>query len=976
LADGDVRETDPVVAFGAGWRFSVLGRLEVVADGRPVQVRSTLAGRLLASLLLRAGEVVASHQLVEAVWEVAPRNAANSLHVLVRRLRAVLGSASWIEATRKGYAIHVGAAELDVAEFRKGLREADVAARAADRTAERSALTSALVWWPSTDTVPDLGFLSEPDATDLTEEWLTATTRRIELDLVDGAYDAAIPVLRRLTRSFPLRDGLWLLLLTALRDAGRHAEALAAYGQLRHEVADLLGVEPGPALREMHAQLLAEDHPGSEWNDASNWQAPSELPSDAAHLVGRDVVAEQLVQALRPGGTARIAVIWGQPGVGKSALGVRVGHRLREHFPDGQWYVPLTTTDDSPTAPAEILEWLLVASGMAEGLVPRSLAARSAALRSRLADRRVLLVLDGVTSSRQVLPLLPGTPGSAVLVTSVGAQPDLPDALHLRLAPLTSTDGWALLTGVLGEKRVAAQRIAAMDVVRLCSGLPMALRIAAARLVARPDLDLTWLAARLRDEQTRLDELSVGELQLRSSLHLAFDALDPTAQRAIRYASWFPRSGFAAWAIGACTDSSDGERAVETLVAAGLLDTIGIDAAGQRRYRCHDMVALYARERSRELEPDDAKNAIGGLLDTAMAAGECVYEQLSGWSEDLAPQEASTSPAWRPPAECDVKDWLLIERDVLTYTIQAGCSVGLYERAARLADLVLPALACFGDLDRLRTCREVIRDAAFAAGDDLIGWRAEFGRIDAMMATNLYETEELAGKCLAAFEKLSATEERVLSLATLAYTRAKMGKPDSLVSRQARDLASTTGNPAMVQIAGRGELYTLIASDRADEALAIGQELIDAAANDNDNSLGTVLADGAFAAFAADRVDLAITFTQRADQITIDAGVGVGSLLLQWSRIHAANGNGPEAVASAKEAMDLMVRIGNRRMAATAQFRLGQAYAINGDHTDASAVLHQAQLALREVGEADAAKAAGQLLTELENHSIVLPAYP
>lgn len=964
-----------MVTFGVGWRFKVLGRLEVVADNGIVPVTSRLAGRLLATLLLRSGEIVPSHQLVEAVWEVAPRNATNSLHVLVRRLRGILGSPSWIEATRHGYAIHVGAAEVDVSEFRLCLAEANAAARTADRKAERSALTAALEWWPSTETQPDLGFLSESDATGLIEQWLAASTRGAEIDIADGAYDAAIPVLRRLTRGFALRDGLWLLLLTALREAGRHAEALEAYAQLRREVSDLLGVEPGPALREMHARLLAEDASTNEWFDGGDWRAPSELPSDTVNLVGRETVTSQLVRALGPTGTTRVAVIWGQPGVGKSALAVRVAHQLRDQFPDGQWFVPLTTTTDSPTTPTEILEWLLVASGMAEGMVPRSLAARSAALRSRLADRRVLLVLDGVTSSGQVLSLLPGTPRSAVLVTSVGARGDLPDALHLRLAPLTSTDGWRLLAGALGESRVTAQRTAAMDVVGLCSGLPMALRIAAARLATRPDLDLAWLAARLRNEQTRLDELAIGELQLRSSLHLAFDTLDPLVQQTVRYASWFPRSGFAAWAIGACTDGSDGERAAEILVAAGLLDIIGIDAAGQRRYRCHDMVTLYARERSLELEPVHAKDAIGRLLGVALAAGECVYEQLSGWSEDLAPQQVGCH-GWRPPQGCEVKDWLLIERDVFTYTIQAGCQLGWYEQAARLADLVLPALACFGDLDRLRACREAIRDAALAAGDDLIAWRAEYGRADALMATNLFETVELLEKCVTAFEKLDATDELALSLAALTYARAKMGRPAPDISRRAGELAEATGSAALVQVAGRVELHTLIASDRAAEALEIGQKLIDDAAGDNDNSLGTVLADAAFAAFAADRVDLATSFTLRADQLDIDAGVGVGSLLLQWSRIHAANGNGPEAISSAKEALDLMVRIGNRRAAAMAQFRLGQAYAINGDHADASAVLLQAELTLRDAGDADAARAAGKLMTELENHLIVLPAYP
>jgi DNA-binding SARP family transcriptional activator len=983
LADGRAIKALGVNLLDDSWTFSLLGRLEVVANGRVVPVHSRLIRRLLATLLFRGGEVVPAWELVDAVWEVPPRNAANSLHVLVKRLRAALGSVEWIAAVSGGYYFRFGEAKSDLMMFQAQVRRADAAATAHDRTAELAALTAALSLWPAADMgTQNLDFLPESAAADLKEQWLIAVSRRIALDLEEGRYDDALGPLRRLTRRHPLREELWEQLLTTLLETGRHGEGLAAYAQVRQAFADELGVEPGLRLQKVHAELLAADDtssspPGRQGSGV--WNSLSELPPDTKDLVARESATAELLEILQPDEHVPVAVVWGQPGVGKSALATHVAHRLRKLYPDGHWYVPLTTTVGSPTEPAEILEWLLTASGMPQGLVPRSFGARAAALRARLADRRVLLVLDGVTHSRQVLPLLPGTAGCAVLVTSVGVLADLPGARHVRVEPLATGDGYDLLCRLLGENRVARERAAAEEVLGLCSGLPLAVRIAAARLAVRPDLDLRWLALRLQDEQSRLDALTTGTLQLRSSLRVAYEALEPLARTALQHAGWLPRSGFAAWAVGALVDGSDGELLVDNLMTAGLLDSAGVDAAGQR-YRCHDMVSIYAREISvadaGAYADEERKSAAARrLLDTALEAAETVYHHLAGSVEDLRPQGVPARSARIDDFPTDPTKWVWTERAVLLATIDLACGTKLYADAARLADLVVPALCEHGDLDQLRTRRTAIRDAAFAAGDELIGWRAEYGRSDAMLADDLREAEATLRGCVAAFARLGSTEEMISSIASLAYAKAKQGTPDLELMLRGCALADDQPDPATRLVAGRSSVHTLLALGRAEESLVVAQGLlVDVEGIGKPFLTVPILLDATHAALGAHELELAAVLCRQASMLTPDNNQGHGWILQLWSRIHAARGEGSEAVACAAESLEIMIQLGNRRGAASALFRLGQAYLVTGDQGNAVPLLRRACPMLQATGDLPLERAAQSLLADLEmSEAAVVP---
>jgi len=515
---------DPVVLT----RFGVLGPLRVwrgesAVDLGPVQQRV-----VLAVLALHAGRPVSLRQAIDAVWgESPPRNAVNLVQRHVSGLRRVLepdrperarsGMLTWTDV---GYVLTLPAGALDLDTYERELGRARAARTAGHLGEAAKTLRAALGLWrgPVCDGLHSPFLDAQRDR--LAESRIGVIEERIELELATGDHGELIPELRDLVAEHPLRERPRGLLMLALYRADRQADALAVFRDTRRYLQEELGVEPGAPLQRLHEQILAADPQLSGTAGASTGTVvprplPAQLPHRIPDFTGRDAELSRLDALItRDGGDAGTSVvitaIAGTAGVGKTALAVHWAHRVSRRFPDGQLYVNLRGFDPAGVAmkPAEAIREFLDAFGITPQQLPTSLDAQAALYRSLLAGRRVLVLLDNAADEDQVRPLLPGSPGCLVIVTSrnqmsglivtEGAQPVVLDLLSVQEAR-------QLLSRRMGESRVLAETQAADDIIALCARLPLALMLVATRAATHPGFRLAALAAELGDAGGSLD---------------------------------------------------------------------------------------------------------------------------------------------------------------------------------------------------------------------------------------------------------------------------------------------------------------------------------------------------------------------------------------------------------------------------------------------------------------------------------------
>ncbi|GAA3193035.1 ATP-binding protein [Nonomuraea roseoviolacea] len=441
---------------------------------------------------------------------------------------------------------------------------------------------------------------------------------------------------------------------------------------------------------------------------------PRQLPADLPDFVGRGEELAVLRSVLDPAGhRARLAVVSGPPGVGKSALAVHAGHALASRFPDGLLYAALRGTSADPADPAEVLAQLLRVLGVAGAALPAGLDARGGLFRDRTAGRRVLLLLDDAGGYRQVEPLLPAK-DVAVLVTSRLPLTALPGVTSIDLRPLPDPTAVELLCRVAGSERVRAEPVATAELVSACGGLPLAVRIVGARLAARPHWTAETLNLRLADERRRLDELCHGDLAVRPVLHLARQALSPAAARAFALLGEPDMPSFPEWAVAAFlgTEPASGAAVLEELLDARLLESLGPDQAGQPRYRFNEVTRLYARERRQaEIGAAEWKDALaraaGGWLALARRARDrlhCLRLHL----DDRAVPAAVVDPAAAVVAAARPIEWFEAEREALAAVGGACAELGLAALARCLA-------GCCADFHELRAYYDDWRRATQSA---------------------------------------------------------------------------------------------------------------------------------------------------------------------------------------------------------------------------------------------------------------------
>jgi DNA-binding SARP family transcriptional activator/tetratricopeptide (TPR) repeat protein len=675
----------------------LLGPVEVHADTGQLPVRGPIQRALVAMLALHANRVVASQELLASLWGPGSRAARRSLQWQVWQLRRLLGGqADRLVYRPPGYLLRVERGELDLARFQDLADQGRERLAAGDGQGAGRLLGAALGLWRgrALEDVP-VAALAE-QAARLEQRRLAVTEDRVQADLDAGRGHGLVAELEGLVAAEPLRERLTGLLMVALYRSGRQADALAAFRALRQRLVEQQGVEPGRPVQDLQRRILTADpdlDPPAAATGGVRVTAPEpvprQLPPDVASFTGREPELVQLDRALAAAGRdgpVVISAIEGTGGIGKSALAVHAAHRLAGRFPDGQLYVDLhgATAGLQPLAPLEVLGRFLRTLGAEPAAVPADLEEASAAFRSRVAGRRLLVVLDNAVDAAQVRPLLPAAAGCGVLVTSRQLLASLDGATHLHLDTLPAGDATALLGRLAGEQRVAAEPQAAAEVARCCGYLPLALRIAGARLAARPGWPLAALAERLADAQRRLDELEVAEAGVRASYDVSYrqlqassEALDRAAAEAFGLLGVLdgPELGLPVAARLLESPEEAAERVLERLVDAQLLET-----PSPGRYRLHDLLRLYAREQAaRQRTAPERAAALGRVLGLYAATAWHTMRLLRPADLRLARADDRWTSGGLEFADATAAlDWLEAERANLLAAIrQAAATPGI-----------------------------------------------------------------------------------------------------------------------------------------------------------------------------------------------------------------------------------------------------------------------------------------------------------
>ncbi|WP_174315842.1 AfsR/SARP family transcriptional regulator [Streptomyces sp. CB01881] len=566
---------------------------------------------VLATLLLAGNRVVSDAHLREVTWgPTPPATVDQQLYTYISRLRKLLSPHAAILRHRPGYRLVLADATLDHTEFHRLAAAGHHAAAHHRHHAAADHLAAALALWRG----PALGGVTEHlariELPRLEEARMAALEGRIAADLALGRHDALVGELTALVEAHPVRERLRAQLMTALYRAGRQADALAEYQRAREILAEELGIDPGPALNDVFHTILAGQpphptpHPPAHPAPAHPAPVrpplrPAMLPPGAADFTGRRPQLRHLTTLLRDHRTTAPLVVTGPAGTGKSTLAVQAARDNLDAFPDGQLYADLHGTHGRPTDPHDVLEWFLQLLCPPDTPVPATRHARTQLYRSVLAERRALVVLDNAHHEQQVRPLLPAAPGSRVIVTTRSRLTALEGAHPLELDVFEPAEALALLRRVAGPARVAAEHDVARTLVEDCGRLPIAVRVVAGRLAAKPHWTLAEMARRLADGARRpLDELRLADLDVRSSLRPAYLALAAGARTALCRLSLLHTAEIPAWLAAAVleTGEAEAEDLLETLVDARLLEVRGTHRTGRLRCRMPPLVRLFAHE--------------------------------------------------------------------------------------------------------------------------------------------------------------------------------------------------------------------------------------------------------------------------------------------------------------------------------------------------------------------------------------------
>ncbi|MBW4717880.1 AfsR/SARP family transcriptional regulator [Saccharothrix obliqua] len=697
--------------------FRVLGSVELHVGGDVVDLGPARQRCVLAVLLVEANTTVPAEQLIDRVWgERVPSRVRGALHSYLARLRRVLAP-EWATITRRtgGYVLTVDEETVDLHRFRRLIGQARAAVD--DEQALAMGEQALGLWRGEPFTGLDSPWLASVRAT-LEREHFDVRLDHYDRRLRVGGHAALLPVLRAEVGRNPLDERLAGQLALALYRGGRQAEALEVFQEVRRRLVAEVGIEPGPDLQRLQERILRADR------DLVAAHRPdvrrhNDLPGDLPDFTGRDAEVDALLSVLPAGGDRRTAAVVvaidGMAGVGKTAFAVHVAHRLADRHPDAQLFLDLHahTSGREPRDPADALDVLLRGLGVPGRRIPDDPEARASLWRSVLADRKALVVLDNAVNVAQVRPLLPGNPACLVLITSRHRLIDLDSTRTLSLDVLPPGDAATLFTRVVGGDHAVA---AVDEVVRLCGRLPLAVRIAAARLRSRPAWTAAHLAQRLREEHRRLGELTTGDRSVVAAFSLSHRYLKPAHQRLFRLLGTLPGVDFDAHLAAAVADSDfhEAERLLEDLLDVHLLQQ---RSAG--RYRFHDLLRSYAARLSADTDHPDVRNAaltrvLAYYLHTSAAAMDVIATDKRGTRPD-APMPATPVPSVSNLEQA--LSWLEAERPNLVAVAVHSADHGHPTQANHLSATLWRFLLVGGYFDDALVLHTVAVTTARSTGD-------------------------------------------------------------------------------------------------------------------------------------------------------------------------------------------------------------------------------------------------------------------
>jgi DNA-binding SARP family transcriptional activator/Tfp pilus assembly protein PilF len=860
----------------------------------------------------------------------------------LRRHLAVAGSGDApVVRSAAGFMIRVQDGELDADSFDRDVRHARTMAEQGQLAQAAEALRSALSRWRG----PALAGLECPAldgfATALNEQRLAAVERLIEVDLALGRHNEKIGELATLVREHPSRERLAELHMLALYRAGRRQDALDAFTDARERLADLTGLDPRPQLVALQQAILHADPeldllPTTESHGAGGEPSighprPAQLPAEGPAFTGRQahlrwlnsLIAER---APASSSTMVVCLLTGTAGVGKTALAVHWAHHVRHQFPDGQLYVNLRGFSPGMPAmrPSEALRGFLAGLGVEPRRIPSDLDAQASLYRSLLAERRVLVLLDNAHDAEQVRPLLPGTTGCVVVVTSrnqlsglvaaEGAQPYTVDLLE-------PDDALELFTRRTGAARIAAETAAAADIVERCARLPLALVVVAARAATQPALSLDALAAQVRDSAGRLDVLGGGDpvTNVRAVLSWSYQALNPETARMFGLFGLHPGDDITAPALASMAAISVAKARV---VLGELAEAHLMTEHRPGRYTAHDLLRAYAAEVGQAAEGEAGRrSAVRRLLAHYVHSAHAATTALNPYRDPitLEPAEPGVVPETFTDAEAAMA-WFDAEREVLVSAVERSVAYGCDDLTWRLAWTLETYLSRRGLWHLWVSTQSEALAAALRLGDLRVQARAHRGLGDAKIQLGRHEDALVHLKdALSTFDELGDDLGKAHTHHNLARVYDRAGDHPNILrhSEAALELYRATGH-------------------------TLGQA----------RSLNGI---GWYHVMCGD-YPRALTFCEQALDLfrTLQESQGTADAWDTLGLVHRHLGDFANARSCYQNAIELFRESGDRFNEAITLDRLGDAYEAAGDIAEAQRSWRSALSTLDELGHADA----------------------
>ena len=705
--------------------FQVLGDLELRdRAGALVALPRGRAAAVLAALLIMPNRQLSHTELLTAAWGSAEVRVAQ-LHKRISTLRQVLADAGRPDAIkthdRFGYALEVAEDDLDLLVFQRLIRSADADRAAGRSTEEIGHIRAALDLWRGPEPLANVtGHALQGDLGNLKRRRRRIAARLFAIEITRGRQEAVLEELQQFAAEDPADTSICRSLMTALYLNDQSAEAIRAYDRYVAAIERASGGRPDPALRDLSYAM--SNHQDDVVAKAAGVAAsagvapvPRQLPAAPADFLGRDDLLAELTWLLRKP-AAPVLVVSGAGGIGKTALALRAAHQQAADYPDGQLWAELRGTTSSPAEPAEVLAQFLRALGTPT--VPETRDERAKLFRSLLAERRMLVVLDDAGSAAQIRDLIPGGSGSIVLVTARRRLPGIREGVHhvAPLAPFDPGTATAFFHSVVaaGGVDLTGEDAAVAEVVRLCGGLPLAVRIAASLRVEefyRPTADLL---RRLTEQGPTAFEY--GDESLARTLGAGLAPLDDDARRLFAGLGLLTVPTFGEWTAAAVLDQPGpaAVAALAQLVAVSMIEPV----RPGNRFRLHDLTREYARGLADQTPDRSAApiRAARALLTLTRRAHTALYGvDFDVVHCDLA--DVDLPPSALAEASAAPQDWFERERLNIRAVVEQAAALG---EAGLCWDLAVSAHEFFilGEhFDDWRTTHEIALAAARAAGD-------------------------------------------------------------------------------------------------------------------------------------------------------------------------------------------------------------------------------------------------------------------